>query len=280
MPCRIILHKSALTADEKALIGEKLPGELRQCGGYYRLDRQEAAAPAALEDLRTRLALDINGLPADFRADQLGLFVSDMDSTFIAIECIDELADLCDLKPQVAAITQAAMRGEIDFPTALKKRVSLLRGLPISYFQDVYEKRLKLNPGAQELLIELRKRGIKTALVSGGFTYFTDRLKQRLDFDFTLANELEIIAGRLTGNTRGAIVDAAGKAQFLRTLCRKLGLEPRQTIAAGDGANDLKMLAQAGLSVAYHAKPIVRSACSIVLDHSGLDAVCHILDAA
>jgi phosphoserine phosphatase len=277
---KIIVHKGDLTECEKALLLEKLPGELSQRGGYYCLRRAAIADPAVLEDLRRRLALDINALPVDFRAGQVRLFVTDMDSTFIAIECIDELADLCDLKAQVAAITEAAMRGEMDFPTALKKRVALLQGLPVSALQRVYDERLRLNPGARELLTELKRRDIKTALVSGGFTFFTDSLKQCLGFDFTLANELEIIEGRLTGNTLGPIVGAPGKARFLLELCRQQGIEARQTIAVGDGANDLEMLARAGLSVAYHAKPIVRSACSIVLDYSGLDALNHILDAS
>ena len=207
-----------------------------------------------------------------------GLFVTDMDSTLINIECIDELADLAGVKAQVADITEAAMRGEMDFGASLTRRVALLKGLPESARAEVYEQRLALNPGAEHLIRRLRDAGLHTILVSGGFTYFTDRLKQRLGFDETHANVLEIVDGRLTGRLDGPIVDAAMKAACLVAARTRLGLAHEQTIAIGDGANDLLMLREAGLAVAYRAKPVLRAAADVRLDHAGLDGLLHLLD--
>jgi phosphoserine phosphatase len=201
-----------------------------------------------------------------------------MDSTLINIECIDEIADFIGVKPQVAAITAAAMRGEIDFETSLTRRVALLEGLDAHALEHVYHERLRLNPGAESLLAGLRTREIHFALVSGGFTFFTQRLKERLQIDSTLANELEIVAGRLTGRVLGTIVGAQGKAGFLTRLCKELGITPEQAIAVGDGANDLQMMQAAGLSVAYHAKPAVQAQAAIALNASGLDAILALLD--
>jgi phosphoserine phosphatase len=185
-----------------------------------------------------------------------GLVVMDMDSTLISIECIDEIADMQGIKPQVAEITEAAMRGEIDFAESLRRRVALLKGLDEGALQRVYDLRLKLNPGAETMLAALKKHGIKTLLVSGGFVFFTDRLKTRLSLDFAYSNVLEIVNGKLTGNVSGKIVDAQGKADWLNHVRAELGLKQEQVIAMGDGANDLKMMAQAGVSIAYHAKPV------------------------
>jgi len=201
-----------------------------------------------------------------------------MDSTLINIECVDEIADFAGLKPQVAAITTAAMRGEIDFETSLQQRVSLLKGTPSDVLMQIYQQRLRLNPGAELLLAGLRTRDIKTALVSGGFTVFTDKLKTRLQLDYTLANELEMIDDRLSGKIKGAIVGAHAKTDFLSQLCEQLAISTTQAIAVGDGANDLEMMRIAGLSVAYHAKPAVQANADIVINHSGLDAILEFLD--
>ena len=200
-----------------------------------------------------------------------------MDSTLINIECVDEIADFVGVKPQVAAITAAAMRGEIDFATSLTRRVALLKGLERDALEHVYRERLRLNPGAETLLAGLRARGIHFALVSGGFTFFTSRLKERLQIDFTLANELEIVDGRLTGAVIGEIVGAQAKSDFLHHLCADLGIAPGQAIAVGDGANDLQMLQAAGLGVAYHAKAVVQAQADIALNHSGLDGILALL---
>ena len=202
-----------------------------------------------------------------------GLVVMDMDSTLISIECIDEIADMQGLKPQIAAITEAAMRGEIDFTESLHRRVALLEGLEESALQRVYDERLQLNPGAEAMLTALKIHGIKTLLVSGGFVFFTERLKQRLGLDYAHSNTLEIVNGKLTGKVLGNIVDAQGKAEWLVHIRNELELKPEQVIAMGDGANDLKMLAQAGISIAYHAKPVVRSQASYAFNFVGLDGL-------
>ncbi len=217
--------------------------------------------------------LDYGFVRPNQRLSDFGLVVMDMDSTLIAIECIDEIADLVHLKPQVSAITEAAMRGEIDFAESLRRRVALLAGLEESALQRVYDERLRLNPGAENLLGELKELGIKTLLVSGGFAFFSERLKQRLGLAYAHANTLEIVNGKLTGKVLGHILDAQGKADSLVRVRDKLGLQPQQVIALGDGANDLKMLAQAGVSIAYHAKPIVRSQAMYAFNFVGLDGL-------
>ena len=217
--------------------------------------------------------IDYGFVPADRSLADFGLVVMDMDSTLISIECIDEIADMQGLKPEVAAITEAAMRGEIDFAESLRRRVALLEGLDEGALQRVYDERLKLNPGAEIMLAELKKHGIKTLLVSGGFLFFTERLKPRLGLDYTHANTLEIVDGKLTGRVLGKILDAQGKAEWLVKIRDELGLKPAQVIAMGDGANDLKMMAQAGISIAYHAKPVVRAQASYALNFVGLDGL-------
>ncbi len=201
------------------------------------------------------------------------LLAMDMDSTLITIECIDEIADMQGLKPQVAAITEAAMRGEIDFAQSLTQRVSLLKGLSINKLQQVYDKRLKLSVGAECMLQAVHSKGIKTLLVSGGFTYFTDRLKSRLKLDYSHANQLEVIDHQLTGQLSGPIIDAQGKRQAVESTCSQLGISTQQAIVIGDGANDLAMMEKAGLSVAFHAKPIVRAKADVAFNFIGLDGL-------
>ena len=221
--------------------------------------------------------LDYGFVPRDKHLSDFGLMVMDMDSTLISIECIDEIADMQGLKPQVAAITESAMRGEIDFAESLRRRVGLLKGLDEGALLRVHDERLQLNPGAEIMLAELKKHGIKTLLVSGGFVFFTERLKARLGLDFAQANELEIVNGKLTGKVCGKIVDAQGKADWLNRVREELGLKREQVIAMGDGANDLKMMAQAGVSIAYHAKPVVREQASYSLNFVGLDGLVNLL---
>jgi phosphoserine phosphatase len=217
--------------------------------------------------------LDYGFVRAGQHLSDFGLVVMDMDSTLISIECIDEIADMQGLKPQVAEITESAMRGEIDFAESLRRRVALLEGLDAGALQRVYDERLQLNPGAERMLAELKKHGIKTLLVSGGFTFFTERLKARLGLDHAHANTLEIIDGKLTGKVLGDILDAQAKANWLLRMRGELELRPEQVIAMGDGANDLKMMAQAGTSIAYHAKPIVRTQATFAFNFVGLDGL-------
>ena len=205
------------------------------------------------------------------------LVAMDMDSTLITIECIDEIADMQGLKPQVAAITEAAMRGELDFAASLKQRVALLEGLDASALQRVYDERLKLSLGAEAMLAAVQKAGLKTLLVSGGFTFFTARLKERLGLDYTHANELEIVDGKLTGRVLGGIVDAEEKQRTVERVCAQMGITPSQAIVMGDGANDLKMMGIAGLSVAFRAKPVVRSQADVALNFVGLDGLLNVL---
>ncbi|MGE8469875.1 MAG: phosphoserine phosphatase SerB [Paraburkholderia hospita] len=219
-------------------------------------------------------ALDFAFVEAGRRLTDFGLVAMDMDSTLITIECIDEIADFCGLKAEVAAITEASMRGEIkDFNESLTRRVALLKGLDASALEKVYEERLQLSPGAEKMLAGAKAAGMKTLLVSGGFTFFTDKLQARLGLDFTRANTLEIVDGKLTGRVLGEIVNADVKARTLRETCDKLGIEPTRAIAMGDGSNDLKMMAAAGLSVAFRAKPVVREAASVAFNHVGLDGL-------
>ncbi|MGF6538800.1 phosphoserine phosphatase [Paraburkholderia youngii] len=218
--------------------------------------------------------LDYAFVEAGRQLRDFGLVAMDMDSTLITIECIDEIADFCGLKAEVAAITEAAMRGEIkDFNESLTRRVALLKGLDASALERVYDERLQLSPGAERMLAGVKRAGLKTLLVSGGFTFFTAKLTARLGLDFTRANTLEIVDGKLTGNVIGEIVNADVKARTLREACATLGIEPSRAIAMGDGSNDLKMMAEAGLSVAFRAKPVVREAASVSFNFVGLDGL-------
>jgi phosphoserine phosphatase len=218
--------------------------------------------------------LDYAFIDPGLRLIDFGLVAMDMDSTLITIECIDEIADFCGLKKEVAAITEASMRGEIkDFDESLTRRVVLLKGLDAGALERVYEERLQLSPGAEIMLAGARAAGLKTLLVSGGFTFFTDKLKARLGLDFTRANTLEIIDGKLTGKVTGEIINAEVKARTLRETCATLGIDPARAIAMGDGSNDLKMMAEAGLSVAFRAKPVVREAADVAFNFVGLDGV-------
>ncbi len=201
------------------------------------------------------------------------LLAMDMDSTLISIECIDEIADFAGRKAEVATVTAAAMRGEIDWPESLRRRVAALAGLDAASLESVYSERLRFNPGAERLVAAARKCGVKTLLVSGGFTYFTDRVRDRLGFDYAYSNELAIEGGRLAGHVTGPLVDASGKAAHVARLKRELGLAREKVIAIGDGANDLLMLDEAGTSIAYHAKPVVKEKSTYALDHVGLDGV-------
>jgi phosphoserine phosphatase len=217
--------------------------------------------------------IDYGWVPEGRRFAELKLLAMDMDSTLITIECIDELGELAGRKAEIAAITAQAMRGELDFPASLRKRVGALAGLPENALLEVYEKRLMLTPGAEALLESCKRHGVKLLLVSGGFTFFTDRLKERLGLDYTISNRLEIDNGRLTGRVLGDIVDAEAKAAKFRAVTQELGARKEQTVAIGDGANDLRMMAEAGVSIAFRAKPVVRAQADCVIAHCGLDAV-------
>jgi phosphoserine phosphatase len=226
-----------------------------------------------LMSLRQAFKVDINKLPQNFSFKKMGLFISDMDSTLINIECIDEIADFANLKKAVSQITEAAMQGKLDFSQSLHQRVALLKDLPLDTLQKVFDKRLQVNDGGEDLIKTLKQKKIKTALVSGGFTFFVDKLKQKLLLDDVLANKLEIVNDKLTGRVTGKVIDAQAKADFLKQLCQKYQINIKNTIAIGDGANDLLMMERAGLSIAYHAKESVKQKADIVIDYGGLDTV-------
>jgi len=220
-----------------------------------------------------------NVLPADraIPIAQVGLIAMDMDSTAITIECIDEIADFAGVKAEVSAITEAAMRGELDFQASLRKRVACLEGLSTKVLREVYDERLKPSPGLPELMAHARKNDVKTLLVSGGFTYFTERMRQRFGYTWTRANTLGEHDGRLTGKVCGAIVDAVEKERLLRFFANTLPAARRASIALGDGANDLPMLHAATLGVAYHAKPKVREQVPVAINIGGLDTLLALL---
>lgn len=238
------------------------------------------------DSAETRKRVDIASLDARVdatfiepgrRLSDFRLLAMDMDSTVITIECIDEIADMQGLKPRVAAITEAAMRGEIEFAESLTRRVALLEGLDAGALQQVYDERLALSPGAEPLIAAARAAGVKTLLVSGGFTFFTDRVKERLGLDYSHANVLEVANGRLTGRVVEGIVDAEVKKRTVERICAELGVPTSRAIVMGDGANDLRMMSVAGLSVAYRAKPVVRAQADVALNFSGLDGILALL---
>ena len=226
--------------------------------------------------------LVVRGIATPLRLADFGLAAFDMDSTLISIECVDEIAAVAGKKAEVAAITEAAMRGEFaDYKESLRRRVALLRGVPATALETVYAERLRLNPGAERLVAACKAAGLKTLLVSGGFTFFSDRVRDRLGIDFTRSNVLEIAAGALTGRMVdqpwGDICDGVEKRKTLLETCTAIGVDPRNTIAIGDGANDMPMMAAAGLSVAYHAKPKVRAAATVAIDRGGLDRLLEVV---
>ena len=237
------------------------------------VESTEGVEPAA-----AAAGYDVALVPQDRPLERVRLVAFDMDSTLITIECIDEIADLHGIKDEVAAITASAMRGEIDFPESLRRRVSLLAGLPVSALERVYEERLVLSHGAERMLEGFAAVGARFLLVSGGFTFFTDRLRDRLALHHTASNRLEIEDGVLTGRIDGPIVDAAAKAQALREHAAALRGADGLVVAIGDGANDVPMLRAADVSIAYRAKPVVRAATTHAIDHCGLDAALNLFD--
>lgn len=237
---------------------------------------------------RTEFApgLVIQGFQPPLPLSRFKLAAFDMDSTLINIECVDEIADAVGMKDEVAAITEAAMRGEIaDYKESLRRRVALLRGVTVADMELVYTTRLALNPGAEKLVKACQAAGLKTLLVSGGFTFFTDRIRDKLGIDFTRSNILEIesgpncgqLTGRMVDQPWGDICDGAEKRRMLLETCASLGISPSEAIAVGDGANDLPMLGEAGLSVAYHAKPMVREQAMVSIESGGLDRLLEVL---
>ena len=250
---------------------EALPGKAFRLKGATRHD--------SVVKLCEARRIDYAWIEEGWRFADLKLLAIDMDSTLITIECIDELGAMAGKGAEIAEITEAAMRGEIaDYKDSLRRRVSLLAGQPTGILESVYQSKLRLTPGAEQLLDACKRHGVKTLLVSGGFTFFTERLKDRLRLDYTISNTLQTKAGSLTGALLGDIVDADAKAAKFVAVMQELKATKQQTVAIGDGANDLKMMAQAGLSVAFNAKPVVRAQASCALTYSGLDGILNLFE--
>jgi len=252
----------------------KLSAKVWRCDGVS----TSATVLSEVATLCLQSGLDYSFMQEDKKLSDFKLLVMDMDSTLITIECIDEIADIHGLKNEVAAITEAAMRGELDFRESLTQRVALLKGLEATALQQVFDERLLLSLGAKELLTGAQAAGLRTVLVSGGFTFFTDRLRQQLTFDLARANELEIKDNKLTGRVIGPIIDASEKRHTVEIQAQALGVPTTAAIVMGDGANDLEMMSVAGLSVAFRAKPIVRAQADVALNFVGLDGVLHMFD--
>jgi phosphoserine phosphatase len=264
----LVVQGPSLTEGQARTLAGAKPIE-RISGQAWRIRGATAVDTGFCESHR----IDHAFVPEGRRFADLRLLAMDMDSTLITMETIDELGDLVGKKAAIAAITASAMRGEIDYPESLRRRVSLLAGLGEDRLLSVH---LQLTPGAETLIGACKKHGVKTLLVSGGFTFFVERLRERLGIDYAVSNTLEIEDGRLTGRVLGDIVDADAKARKFREVSTHL--KKSQTVAIGDGANDLKMMAEAGLSIAFHAKPVVRAQASCALSWSGLDGVVNLFE--
>jgi phosphoserine phosphatase len=277
-PTKIILQGPAANEHTAALIAAQVGADKPTmiASTAWRADLPSALSEQSttlIQKLSQEAKIDYALLPADLQLHDFKLLVMDMDSTLITIECIDEIADMQGLKSEVAAITDAAMRGELDFAESLQRRVALLKGLDESALARVFEQRLELTLGAHSMLHAMKQAGLRTVLVSGGFTYFTERLEHELELDVSHANRLEVIDGKLTGRVLGNIVDAQAKKSTVIEQCAELGVPSSAAIVIGDGANDLAMMSVAGLSIAFRAKPVVQAKAHVALNYSGLDGV-------
>ena len=270
----VIQGDDVATPDLKILHGlSKGDAIERASENAFRITRADPATKDAVRAHCAKAKLDWGFVEEGRKLGDFRLLAMDMDSTLICIECIDEIADFAGRKAEVAAVTASAMRGEIDWPESLRRRVAALQGLDESALGRVYQERLRFNPGAEKLVAAARRAGVKTLLVSGGFTYFTDRVRERLQLDYAYSNVLVAEGGKLAGTVAGPLVDAAGKAAHVARLKRELRLDPSQVLVIGDGANDLPMMAEAGTSIAYHAKPVVKAQATYALDQVGLEGV-------
>jgi phosphoserine phosphatase len=276
---RLIIQHPRLTNAAIAAFSALVRSEPAQIRPEYAYWDRVQVDESDLSIMAEQWQVDAEIVDPNLHLDAILLAAFDMDSTLITIECVDEIADFAGRKAAVSAITEAAMRGELsDYDESLRRRVALLEGLSETVLHRVWSERLQLSPGARELTQALKMAGIKTLLVSGGFTFFTERLREQLGLDFARANVLEIQDGRLTGRLLGPIVNADRKRSILEQTCTLIGCSPKQALAVGDGANDLKMMSIAGISVAYRAKPVVRNETTHAVNHNGLDSILRLLN--
>lgn len=274
-----LIAADRLSAGDISQASDFLAGAVSEIFGTDWIEPEKAADirfTGDLADARAALgalggSVDAIVQPEAGRAKKL--FIADMDSTMITVECLDELADYAGFKPQVSAITERAMRGELDFVAALDERVALLEGMDAGMVSRCHEERVALSPGAVALVRTMKAHGTHTVLLSGGFTLFADRVATEIGFDRAIANQLEISAGSLTGRVIRPIVDSATKRRILQEETERLGLAREETLAIGDGANDLAMIEQSGLGVAYHGKPKLRDAADARIDHGDLSVL-------
>lgn len=264
----LIIHSQDLIIAEK--LTRSLKGDLEKRKNHFRIHTN---FNFTIEKLRLENTVDINLYQKRFNFADIKLVVSDMDSTLITIETIDEIAKASGMSSEVALITEQAMQGRLDFTESFKKRVSILKGVNTSAFESVYNNSLKLSPGAKELINFFKSTGIKSAIISGGLSYFAERLHNSLGVDTYRANNVEVANNSLTGAVEGKIIDANEKANYINELCALYQLKREQVIAIGDGANDLEMMKIAGVSVAYHAKPLLQKNCDVIINYGGLDSV-------
>lgn len=268
-----LIHNAALDGAAIDSITRAIPGELERRDRHYRLYHRHPVAVETLHTLSDSLRCDLNNLPPGFDAAAVRLVACDMDSTLIAIECLDALAEVAGVRERLAPITEATMRGELDFADSLRRRVALLQGLPLAAVDTLCREGMALSPGAEAMVAGLKQGGVRIALVTGGFLQIAQHLQQRLGLDYCCGIEPGVTDGVLSGVLPGSLIDAAGKAAFVKTLCHDLSIAASQVIALGDGANDLPMLQCAGLGVAFRGKPVVQAAADAVLNYAGLEAV-------
>ncbi len=236
---------------------------------------------ASDQTVRDDLVRELDHVPVDILVQSAfsrkkKMLICDMDSTIIEQECIDEIAKRAGVADQIIGITEKAMAGELDFEAALKERVSLLTGLSVDVLEDVYKEQISLTPGAPELVNTMRRSGAMAILVSGGFTFFTKRVARACGFDFDQANELETVDGALTGKVVEPILDKRAKVDALHQMCSRFGVSPKESLALGDGANDLDMINEAGLGISFRGKPILKQAADIAIEHGDLTAVLYV----
>jgi len=262
-----ILHSQNLILAEK--LTNELQGELEERKSHFRIHTNLSVD---LKKFRDLYGVDINILSKTFDYSRVALLLSDMDSTLITNETINDIASP-DIADKVSSITEQAMHGSLDFTSSFKSKISLLKGTKSETLEKVYNEQLNLSKGAQEFINFFKLIDVKIAVISGGLSYFAERLKNQLGFDNYRASEIEIKENCLTGNVIGKVIDADAKAQYVQELCVQYGLEKNQVVAIGDGANDLEMMKIVGLSIAYHAKPLLQNNCDVVINYGGLDTV-------